>query len=243
MIRDLLKQLLSRLPRLPRRTRDLLSHAGLTFVYVTLLGMASNILILLAGYIITLPHLFEFILGYYMNYDNQKLWLLYLTVSQVFCTVGCGGLVSIIGTSSARTRLWYDIPAEHPDFGHMFAAVGLGTVLHGLLCVLVTKVNMAYLFFAGPVQYIARFIAGGDRSLFVDVAFQFPRYITLLAILIYCALLFAGGCAGYVIGYKKQLRTSAEEEEERRRGEAPEKTWSDEDKNQTPFAYRCEQKK
>lgn len=238
MIRELLKNFLRRLPRPARRTQTLLSHAGLTFVFVTLLGMASNILILLAGYIITLPHLLEFILGYYMNYDNQKLWFLYLAISQVFCTFGCGSLISIIGASSARTRFWYDLPAERPDFTHMFAAVGLGTALHGLLCIIVTRINMAYLFFAGPVQYIARFIARGDRSLFVDVAFYFPRYITILAIVIYCILIFAGGCAGYLIGYRKQYRASVLEEEERRLGEAPEKTWSDADKKQTPFAYR-----
>ncbi len=238
LLKDLLRSLLRKLPRPPRRTQTLLSNAGLTFVYVTLLGMASNILILLAGYIITLPHLLEFILGYYMNYDNQKLWFLYLTISQVFCTVGCGCLVSIIGASSARTRFWYNLPSERPDFAHMFAAVGLGTALHGLLCVIVTRINMAYLFFAGPVQYIARFIARGDRSLFVDVAFQFPRHITILAIVIYCVLVFAGACAGYRIGYKKQYRKSMEEEEERRLGEAPEKTWSDEDAKQTPSVYR-----
>lgn len=238
MIRELLKTLLRKLPRPPRRVRTFLSDAWLTFIYVSLLGMGSNILILLVGYILTLPHLFEFILGYYMDYDNQKLWLIYLTVSQVFCSVGSGCLVSLIGAGSARTRLWYNLPAERPDFAHMFAAVGAGTVLHGLLCVLVTRINMAYLFFAGPVQYIARFIAHGGRSLFVDVAFQFPRHITLLAILIYCVLICAGGCAGYIIGYKKQFRTSMQEEEERRLGESPEKTWSDDDKNQTPFAYR-----
>ena len=238
MIRELLHQLLRRLPKLPRRVREFLSRSGLTFVYVTLLGALSNLTVLVAGYIITLPHLFEFILGYYMEYDNQKLWLIYLAVSQIFCTVGSGCFLSMLGSASAKSRLWYNLPAERPDYGNMALCIGTGTLLHGLLCVLFTRVNMAYLFFAGPVQYIARFIARGDRSLFVDIAFQFPRHITLIAILIYCALLFAGGCAGYVIGYKKQLRITAEEEEERRRGESPEKTWSDADKNQTPFAYR-----
>ena len=238
MLRELLKHLLRRLPKLPHRTRAYLSGSGLSFVYISLLGMASNTVILAVGYIITLPHLFEFILGYYMEYDNQKLWLTYLTVSQIFCTVGGGCLLSKLGAASAKTRLWYDLPAERPDYGNMLACIGTGTLLHGLLCVLVTRINLAYLFFAGPVQYIARFIARGDRAMFSDVAFRFPRSVTLRAILIYCALIFAGGCAGYVIGYKRQLRISIEEEEERRRGEGPDKTWSDEDKNQTPFAYR-----
>ena len=241
MLRELLKNLLRKLPRPPRRVRQFLSHAGLTFVYVTMLGALSNLTVLIAGYVITLPHLFEFILGRYMEFDNQKLWLLYLTVSQVFCIAGCLWFLSTLGSSAARYRLWYGLPAEtvrRPDLPVMFAGLGTGTVLHGLLCVLVTRVNMAYLFFAGPVQYIARFIARGDRALFVDVAFQVPRPITLTAILIYCALVYAGGCAGYLFGYRRQLRESAEEEEERRRGEGPDKTWSEEDKKQTPFAYR-----
>lgn len=242
MIRELLRSLLRKLPRPPRRVRQYLSHAGLTFVYVMLIGALSNLTVLIAGYIITLPHLFEFILGYYMEYDNQKLWLIYLTVSQVFCIAGCGWFLSMLGSSAARYRFWYGRNADRPDIPVMLTGIGTGIALHGLLCALVTRVNMAYLFFAGPVQYIARFIARGDRSLFVDVAFYFPRYITILAILIYCVLLFAGGCAGYIIGYRKQFRTSVEEEEERRLGEAPDKTWSDEDKNQTPYAYRKEQK-
>lgn len=238
LLKDLLHSLLRKLPRPPRRVRQFLSHAGLSFVYVTLIGALSNLTVLIAGYIITLPHLFEFILGYYMEYDNQKLWLIYLTVSQVFCTVGCGWFLSMLGSSSARYRFWYGLNADRPDIPVMLTGIGTGIALHGLLCAFVTRVNMAYLFFAGPVQYIARFIARGDRSLFVDVAFQFPRHITLLAIVIYCILLFAGGCAGYLLGYKKQYRTSVEEEEARRLGEAPEKTWSDEDAKQTPSAYR-----
>ena len=104
LLKDLLHSLLRKLPRPPRRVRQFLSHAGLSFVYVTLIGALSNLTVLIAGYIITLPHLFEFILGYYMEYDNQKLWLIYLTVSQVFCTVGCGWFLSMLGSSSARYR-------------------------------------------------------------------------------------------------------------------------------------------
>lgn len=241
MIREFLKNLLRRLPRPPRRVREFLSHAGLTFVYVTMLGALSNLTVLIAGYAVTLPHLFEFILGRYMEFDNQVLWFLYLTVSQVFCIAGCLWFLSTLGSTAARYRLWYGLPAEtvrRPDLPVMLAGLGTGTVLHGLLCILVTRVNMAYLFFAGPVQYIARFIARGDRALFVDIAFQFPRRITWIAILIYCALAYGSCCAGYLIGYRKQLRESAREEEERLRGEGPEKTWSEEDRDQIPFAYR-----
>lgn len=238
MLRELLRQILRKLPKPPRRVRQFLSRTGLTFAYVTLIGALSNLTVLIAGYIITLPHLFEFILGYYMEYDNQKLWIIYLAVSQIFCTVAGGGLLSMLGAASAKTRLWYGLSAERPDYGSMTACIGTGILLHGLLCVLFSRINMAYLFFAGPVQYIARFLARGDRSLFSDVALSFPRHITLIAILLYCLLLFAGCCAGYLIGYKKQLRITAEEEEERRRGEAPEKTWSDEDAKQAPSVYR-----
>ena len=238
MLRDLLRQLLRKLPRPPRRVRQFLSHAGLTFVYVTLIGALSNLTVLIAGYIITLPHLFEFILGYYMEYDNQKLWLIYLTVSQLFCIAGCGRFLSMVGANTARYRFWYGLHADRPDIPVMLAGIGTGTLIHGLLCALVTRVNMAYLFFAGPVQYIARFIARGDRSLFVDVAFYFPRYITILAIVIYCTLVFAAGCIGYLRGYRKQYRDSVEEEEERLRGEGADRTWSDEDAKQAPSVFR-----
>ena len=238
MLRDLLNRLLRRLPKLPYRTSTFLSCAGLTFVYVTLLGMASNIAVLLTGYIITLPHLFEFILGYYMEYDDQKLWLLYLAVSQIFCTVAGGGMIAHLGASAAKSRHWYHLPDDRPDFFVMTAGVGLGTLLHGLLCVIVSRSNMAYLFFAGPVQYIARFLGKGSRALFSDVAFQLPRSTILLAILIYTILIFLGGWVGYRIGYRKQHSELVREEEERLRGEGADKTWSDEDKNQTPFAYR-----
>ncbi|MBO4933146.1 MAG: hypothetical protein J6I42_13285, partial [Clostridia bacterium] len=68
----------------------ILLHSVLVFAFATVMGLVSNILLLLVSYIISLPHLFDFLKGYYMNLDEQKLWLLYAVVSQICCTVGCG---------------------------------------------------------------------------------------------------------------------------------------------------------
>lgn len=225
------------------QVKNVLLHAVLTLAFVTIVGTFSNILILLIGYIISLPHLFDFLKGYYMNIDNQKLWLLYSLISQTCCTVGCGCLLTHLGASAARFRLSNDLPAERISLPVMFASVGIGCVLHGLLCAFTARLSMAYLFFAGPVQYIARLLGRGDRSLFVDLSFQFPRENIWLAVFIYTALCFVGGCIGYAVGYRKKLAAVAEEEAERKRGTPPEKTWSPEDAEQVPFVYRYEQKK
>lgn len=212
---------------------EILRHAALAFAFAAVMGLVSNILLLLVSYILSLPHLFDFLKGYYMNLDEQKLWLLYAVVSQICCTVGFGALCTHIGASAARFR-----SADRIRVPQMAAGIGLGVAGHGLLCAFTAGLSMAYLFFAAPVPYLARFLGNGTRALFADVAFRFPYRVTLLAVLIYCIFLFLGGCIGYTAGWKQQLRTALEAEAERKRGTPPEKTWSPEDTVQIPFAYR-----
>ncbi len=215
-----------------------LLHGVLVFAFATIMGLVSNILLLLVSYIISLPHLFDFLKGYYMNLDEQKLWLLYAVVSQICCTVGCGILCTHIGASAARFRLSRNRSADCVSISVMSASVGFGTAVHGLLCAFTGRLSMAYLFFAAPVPYIARFLGNGTRALFADIAFRFPYWVVLLAVLIYCVFLFCGGCIGYMNGWKKQFRAVQESEAEKKRGTPPEKTWSPEDAVQIPFAYR-----
>ena len=177
-----------------------------------------------------------------MNLDEQKLWFLYAVVSQVCCTVGCGVLCTHIGASATRFFLSRNRSAERVNLSVMSASVGFGTAAHGFLCAFTARLSMAYLFFAAPVPYIARFLGNGTRALFVDIAFRFPYRVILLAVLIYCGFLFSGTCIGYMNGWKKQFRIILESEEEKKKGTPPEKTWSPEDAVQIPFAYQNKQK-
>ncbi|MBQ4591364.1 MAG: hypothetical protein IJB20_04980 [Clostridia bacterium] len=220
----------------------ILLHGVLVFAFATVMGLVSNILLLLVSYIISLPHLFDFLKGYYMNLDEQKLWLLYAVVSQVCCTVGCGVLCTHIGASAARFFLSRNHSAERVNLSVMSASIGLGTAAHGFLCAFTARLSMAYLFFAAPVPYIARFLGNGTRSLFADIAFRFPYRVVLLAAFIYCGFLFSGACIGYMNGWKKQFRTILESEAEKKKETPPEKTWSPEDAVQIPFAYRNQEK-
>lgn len=173
-----------------------------SFGIVTIVGMISNIIILVTGYIITLPHLFDFIKGYYMNLDTQKLWLLYAVIAQISCMVGC-----VFGHYQAVYSGFADL--QNQNKLSLLTGTGIGYTIHGLLCMIVSKFGMPYLFFASPVMYIARFIGKGTRSLYADVSFDFPRRAVLAAIGIYIILVYLGCCIGCMIGCNKVIKENS----------------------------------
>lgn len=68
-------------------------------------------------------------------------------------------------------------------------------------------------FVAGPVQYIARFLADAERAMFISDSFDFPRFYTYLAIGLYLLFLILVSVAGYLAGHRKQFTTICENPE------------------------------
>ncbi len=217
--------------------RELLIRASAVLGLVTVMGLLANVLILVLGYIIALPHLFDYLEGYFMTLNNTGLWILYGGLSLVFCALLNGIFLTHIGSSAAHYH--YHFPETGKNrVRDLFITVGAGCGSHGLLCWIVAKMGLPYLFFAGPVQYIARLIGNGDRSLFADVSYSFPGWVITVSVFIYIAAVFAGCAVGYLIGCRKRAAMLEDADAEAKRGTPPEKIWSAADTRQTPWAYR-----
>lgn len=112
-------------------------------------------------------------------------------------------------TAENDRRLWLFLAVTS-----MLVTVGLGVGVHGLLCAALSWSTIAYLFIAGPVQYIARFLGRGRHSIFIDEAFDFPKEMIWAALGIYLALLFVSCLVGYAVGFGKKIRTVEQKERE-----------------------------
>ena len=227
--------------RLNEYVRELLVRASAVLGLVTVVGLLANVLILVLGYLIALPHLFDYLEGYFMTLNNTGLWILYGGLSLLFCMILNGIFLTYIGSSAAHYHRNFPDTAKNVR-RDLWITVGAGCGMHGLLCWIVAKMGLPYLFFAGPVQYIARLIGNGDRSLFADMSYSFPGWVVTVSVVIYIAAVFAGCAVGYRIGYRKRAAMLEDADAEAGRGTPPEKTWSPADAKQTPWAYRPDQR-
>lgn len=207
--------------------RDILISAVVTFALVTVVGLASNVIILLLGWIITLP---AFAAGL-DQLNDQLLWFSIAAVSQIFCMIACGYLLTFVGSSAAQFRIGRKL-SRRLSTPIMLLTVGLGTGFHGLLCIGTAGLSTSYLFFAGPVLYISRFIAHAEREFFSYDTDSYSFGTVIAAVVIYVILLTAACCCGYISGYRHKLNLQEEKEAEERRGTPESRTWSAEDANQ-----------
>ena len=83
------------------RFRELFVRASAVLGLVTVVGMLANILILVLGYLIALPHLFDYLEGYFMTLNNTGLWILYGGLSLGVCILLNGIFLTHIGSSAA----------------------------------------------------------------------------------------------------------------------------------------------
>lgn len=189
--------------------KDILANAGILFMAVTAIGLASNALLMIAGWIVTLP---AFAYGL-SNISDQFLWFLWASVSMSACLAAVFPLAGYSGEQAAQYRIGYGLTRRVNQIA-MLLSVILGLGLHGVLCVLLSWSSPADCFIAGPVQYIARFIGRSERSLFILDSFDFPREYTYTAIAIYLVLMAISCCAGYIRGHKKRVRITEWRESE-----------------------------
>ncbi|MBQ8513643.1 MAG: hypothetical protein IJ497_13620 [Clostridia bacterium] len=211
--------------------RDILINAVITLALVTAVGLASNTIILLLGWIITLP---AFAAGL-ANLNDQLLWFTVAAVSQVFCCIFCAYLLTFVGSGAAQFRIGRSLSRKFSS-PVMLATVGIGCGIHALLCLFTAGLSTSYLFFAGPVLYISRFIAHAEREFFAYDTDSYRFSIVIAAIVIYILFCAAACCVGYIIGYRRRIASQEEKEAEEHRGTSAEKTWSEKDAGQVSRA-------
>lgn len=194
-----------------------------TFLFMTGIGLASNTLLLLLGFVVSVP---VNVTGY-TDAKTQALWLVFAVVSELFCMAFGFFFERNIGMNAAEFRAANDEP-RRPDVPAMFLTVGLGILLHGALVTAVALSLMQALFFAGPVQYFARFIAHAGRAVFDASALNFRTDVKLWAVGFYLLFFAAALFAGYLAGHAERIREIAEREE-RAQSDRHADAWSRED--------------
>lgn len=209
------------------RELDILINIVLVTVFATVIGLTSNVLILLMGYVITLP---AFAAGL-ANLNDQVLWGSIAAISLLFCIAGCGWLGTFVGVNAAHFRIGQKINRTF-SVPVMAVTVGAGSLLHGLMALGTAGLSVSYLFFAGPVLYISRFMAGAERQFFAYDTDSYSFGYVAAAILVYIVLIAAGSAFGYYKGFRGQIRLQEEKEAEDRKGTSAEKTWSAADAEQ-----------
>ena len=208
-----------------RSGQEIVTGGLFTFLFMTGIGLASNTLLLLLGFIISVP---VNVTGY-TDAKIQTLWLIFALVSELFCMVFGFVFEQNIGRNAAEYRAADGHPRS-PDIPAMIGTVGLGVLLHGALTAAVAVGLMQALFFAGPVQYFARFIGHGTREVFDASALNFPLPVKLWAVGFYLLFFAAALFAGYLAGHALRNRELREYEEwVRNLSDRPGKTWSRED--------------
>ncbi|MBR3999046.1 MAG: hypothetical protein IKI93_11970 [Clostridia bacterium] len=183
------------------RENEILINASVTAGLVTVVGMFSNVLILLIGWIVSIP---VFLSGQ-NSVIGKELYVFLAIAAQLFCIVGCLCFMPHLGNSAAQYRISNE-NSRRMDVKGMLVSTGLGVLLHGIACTALAGYNLDALFFAGPVRYLAWWISLPDTDLLNRTVYKIPFEAIMLAILIYIVLVFAAACIGYAAGYRKAVR-------------------------------------
>ena len=208
-----------------RSAKEILVGGLLVFVLMTVVGMASNVVLLLVSYLAT-P---LFGTGEKTVSEQQGIWLMFFAAAMLICMIAGIFFARFIGFSAADYCA-ANGQERKPDIPSMLLTVLLGGAAHGGLCAFVAVRLFSYLFFAGPVLYLARFLAKAPNSIFAEETLD-PISVEnrLLAILFYLFFfLFAVG-AGYLFGFKKRIGEIEEKEARARADQRETKVWTRED--------------
>lgn len=185
--------------------KETIRNAAVLCAGMTIIGTVSNVFLMLLGWVATLPA-FEIGLA---NVPDRPLWLFFAAFSVIFCMAALFPIAKHVGSQAAQFRIGYKLPRK-VSIPAMTGCLLSSAAVHGILCLIFAWSYPSDCFVAGPVQYIARFLADAERAMFIADSFDFPRFYTYMAIGIYLLLIAAAACAGYLAGHKKQLATAEE---------------------------------
>ncbi|MBO7405092.1 MAG: hypothetical protein J6V24_09045, partial [Clostridia bacterium] len=209
-----------------RSTKEILLDALLVFVLMTVAGLASNVLPASLGFFFSLPIAVE---GYTEARD-AALWLLFGGSAMLVCMAAGFFFARFIGYRQADRRVSNE-QVRRPDPVCTALPVLLGTLLHGAACLPLALNQMGNLFYAGPVQYIARFLGHGRHALFQADMFDFPTSVKLSALGIYLLFFAAAILPGILAGFRARIESieyaeAAERYDRRMRERGSSTVWS-----------------
>ena len=191
--------------------REILVNSLLIFIAVTVVGMISNVVILLVGWLTSLPVTASLDAQGYTEAEQQAVWLILAVIGMLTCMLCTFAVTMAVGTRAAQYRVGYK-RSRKLGIVPLLATVVPALVLHGLHCVILADMSMAYLVIASPVQYIARFLGKGENTLFIEDAFDFGMEYVWAAIAIYLALLLLSCGAAYITGFCLRIRAVEQKE-------------------------------
>ncbi len=191
--------------------REILVNSLLIFLAVTVVGMVSNVVILLVGWFTSLPVTASLDAQGYSEAEQQTVWFVLAAVAMLTCMICSFAVTAAVGTRAAQYRVGYG-RSRRLGILPLLLTVVPALALHGLHCVILADMSMAYLVIASPVQYIARFLGKGENTLFIEDAFDFGMEYVWTAIAIYLALLMLSCGAAYITGFSRRIRAVEQKE-------------------------------
>lgn len=191
--------------------REILVNSLLIFITVTVVGMISNVVILLVGWFTSLPVTASLDGQGYTEAEQQAVWLLLAVIAMLTCMICTFFITMAVGTRAAQYRVGYKRSRKLGILPLLLTVIP-ALALHGIHCVILADMSMAYLVIASPVQYIARFLGKGENTLFIEDAFDFGMEYVWAAIAIYLALLALSCGAAYILGFRKRIREVEQKE-------------------------------
>ncbi len=191
--------------------REILVNSLLIFLAVTVVGMVSNVVILLVGWFTSLPVTASLDAQGYSEAEQQTVWFVLAAVAMLTCMICSFAVTAAVGTRAAQYRVGYG-RSRRLGILPLLLTVVPALALHGLHCVILADMSMAYLVIASPVQYIARFLGKGENTLFIEDAFDFGMEYVWTAIAIYLALLMLSCGAAYITGFSRRIRVVEQKE-------------------------------
>ena len=191
--------------------REILVNSLLIFIAVTVVGMISNVVILLVGWTTSLPVTASLDGQGYTEEQQQAVWLILAAIGMLTCMICSFFITMAVGTRAAQYRVGYKRSRTLNPLT-LLATVVPALLLHGLHCVILADMSMAYLVIASPVQYIARFLGRGENTLFIEDAFDFGMEYVWAAIAVYLTLLLLSCGAAYITGFTRRIRAVEQKE-------------------------------
>ena len=191
--------------------REILVNSLLIFLAVTVVGMVSNVVILLVGWFTSLPVTASLDAQGYTEAEQQTVWFVLAAVAMLTCMICSFAVTAAVGTRAAQYRVGYG-RSRRLGIVPLLLTVVPALALHGLHCVILADMSMAYLVIASPVQYIARFLGKGENTLFIEDAFDFGMEYVWTAIAVYLALLMLSCGAAYITGFSRRIRAVEQKE-------------------------------
>lgn len=191
--------------------REILVNSLLIFLAVTVVGMISNVVILLVGWMTSLPVTASLDAQGYTEPQQQAVWLTLAAIGMLTCMLCTFAVTMAVGTRAAQYRVGYKRSRILNPLT-LLATVVPALAAHGIHCVILADMSMAYLVIAAPVQYIARFLGKGENTLFIEDAFDFGMEYVWAAIAVYLGLLLLSCGAAYVTGFCLRIRAVEQKE-------------------------------